>query len=296
MNNPHKNECPSHPLQSRADRRPHRIRTDRRRGGRGFRHLGPHGAQVGGTLQCGRARSSCQSRERAGPVWRAACPSSWIWLILWFRRAFRLTAARIAAILGLARSTVARWLTRASLGRLTRLDPPEPVRRYQCERPGELIHLDTKKLGRFDHPGHHVTGTRRGCRNRSAGWDFVHVAVDDATRLAHVDVLPDKRKATTTAFLLRAIRGFRSHGIRVERVRIDNGAAYRSRPFRKALRWLANRHIVTRPLYRPSCANGPTALPTHPQTHETQTCREGLTGSTAKDHTRQSKASRRSMP
>lgn len=174
-------------------------------------------------------------------------PEPVVRLILWLRRRLRLTAARIAALLGLARSTVARWLARHGLGRLSRLDPPPPARRYQRERPGELIHLDIKKLGRFGRPGHRVTGTRAGCRNRGAGWDFVHVAVDDATRLAYVEVLPDERKASTTAFLLRALRWFRSHGIVVERVMTDNGSAYRSRRFRKALRWLAIRHIFTRP-------------------------------------------------
>ena len=130
-------------------------------------------------------------------------------LILHLRRSLRMTGAAIAAKLGLARSTVSRWLRRAGLGLLARIDPPEPVRRYQRERPGELIHLDIKKLGRFDQPGHRVTGTRLGCRNRGAGWDFVHVAVDDATRLAYVEVLGDERKDTTTGFLLRALRWFR---------------------------------------------------------------------------------------
>lgn len=84
------------------------------------------------------------------------------------------------------------------------IDPPEPVRRYQRERPGELFHLDIKKLCRFGHPSHRVTGSRTGCRNRGAGWNFVHVAVNDATRLAYVEGLGDERKDTTTAFLLRA--------------------------------------------------------------------------------------------
>jgi transposase InsO family protein len=168
-------------------------------------------------------------------------------LILHLRRSLRMTGAAIAAKLGLARSTVARWLKRAGLGLLARIDPPEPVRRYQRARPGELIHLDIKKLGRFDQPGHRVTGTRTGCRNRGSGWDFVHVAVDDATRLAYVEALTDERKDTTTGFLLRALRWFRTQGIRAERVMTDNGSAYRSGRFAKALRWLGIRHIFTRP-------------------------------------------------
>ncbi len=168
-------------------------------------------------------------------------------LIVHLRRSLRMTGAAIAAKLGLARSTVSRWLRRAGLGRLARIDPPAPVRRYQRERPGELIHLDIKKLGRFDQPGHRITGTRVGCRNRGAGWDFVHVAVDDATRLAYVEVLADERKNTTTGFLLRALRWFRQQGIRTERVMTDNGSAYRSARFGKALRWLGIRHIFTRP-------------------------------------------------
>lgn len=188
------------------------------------------------------------SNRASAPIRRPRrLPDRVVAVIVWMRRRLRLTASAIAASLGLPRSTVARWLTRVGLGRLAQLDPPEPVRRYQRERPGELLHLDIKKLGRFDRPGHRVTGTRRGCRNRGAGWDFVHVAVDDATRLANVEVLPDERKDTTTGFLLRALRWFRRHGIRVERVMTDNGSAYRSRRFRKVLRLLAIRHIYTRP-------------------------------------------------
>ena len=141
---------------------------------------------------------------------------------------------------------MARWLRREGIGQLVQIDPPEPVRRYQRERPGELIHLDIKKLGRFERPGHRATGMRR-TRNRGAGWDFVHVAVDDATRLSYVEVLDDERKETTTGFLLRALRWFRNQGIHAERVMTDNGAAYRSRRFAKALRWLGIRHIFTRP-------------------------------------------------
>jgi transposase InsO family protein len=186
-------------------------------------------------------------------------PEAAVPAILHLRRSLRLTGAAIAAKLGLARSTVARWLRRAGLGRLAQLDPPAPVRRYQRERPGELIHLDIRKLGRFDRPGHRVTGRRSGCRNRGAGWlepwsatgsrtmARVHVAVDDAIRLAYAEVLADERKATTTGFLLRALRRFRDQGIGARRVMTDNGSACRSRRFAKALRLLAIRHIFTRP-------------------------------------------------
>jgi transposase InsO family protein len=168
-------------------------------------------------------------------------------LICELRRRFRLTAATIAARLGLARSTVARWLGRLGLGRLSALETPPPVRRYQRERPGELIHLDIKKLGRFDRPGHRRTGTRAGCRNRGAGWEFVHVAVDDATRLAYVEVLGDERRESAAAFLERALAWFATRGIRVERVMTDNGSCYRSRLFGARLRGRSIRHIRTRP-------------------------------------------------
>ena len=171
----------------------------------------------------------------------------WVEAALQLRRAYRLTADQIADTLGLARSTVARWLKRAGLGRLAALEPKAPVIRYQRERPGELLHLDIKTLGRFDKPGHRVTKARKGNRNPGAGWDCVHVAIDDATRLAYVEVLPDQKRGTTTAFLVRALRWFRARGISVERVMTDNGSAYLSRLFAKVLRWLNIRHIRTKP-------------------------------------------------
>ncbi len=245
-----------------------------------------------------RAGRQATLSDRASAPARVAgrLPDRLVALVLDLRRGLRLTGAEIAARLGLGRPTVARWLARAGMGRLARLDPPEPVRRYQRERPGELIHIDIKKPGRFERPGHRGTGTRRGCRNRGAGWDFVHVAVDDATRLAYVEVLGDERKNTNTGFLIRALRWFRSQGIHVERVMTDNGSAYRSRRFAKALRWLGIRHILTRPctpktdgkaerFIQPSCANGSTASPIPPRKPETTTCPDGLTGSTGQDNT-----------
>jgi transposase InsO family protein len=170
----------------------------------------------------------------------------WIDLMESLRREYRLTAEEIATKLKLARSTVAAWLKRRGLGRLKSLDAPAPVRRYQRQRPGELIHLDVKKLARFKRMGHRITGHRRGA-SEGVGYDFFHVAIDDTTRLAYVEVLPDERRGATTGFLVRALRWFRAHGIRVERVMTDNGPGYVARLFRKALRMLGIRHIRTRP-------------------------------------------------
>jgi transposase InsO family protein len=171
----------------------------------------------------------------------------WVEAIVRLRRDCRVTGSEIAAQLALARSTVAGWLTRLGLGRPNSWAEPEPARRYQRERPGELLHLDIKKLGRFWQAGHRITGSRRDHRSRGAGWDFLHVAIDDATRLAYVEVLPDEKRGSTTAFLIRALRWFRQRGIKVERVMTDNGSGYVSKLFRKVLRLLAIRHIRTRP-------------------------------------------------
>ncbi len=171
---------------------------------------------------------------------------AWVGMMLRLRRDYRLTAAEIAGKLKLARSTVAAHLAAAGLGRLSRLEPEAPARRYQRHRPGELLHLDIKKLARFRKVGHRITGNRRNASD-GAGWEFVHVAVDDASRLAYVEVLPDERRQSCTGFLVRALRWFKERGIRVERVMSDNGAGYVSRLFRKACRLLRIRHIRTRP-------------------------------------------------
>jgi transposase InsO family protein len=175
-------------------------------------------------------------------------------------RRLRMTAAEIAEVLGMALSTVSRWLARIGLGRRSRLEPPEPPNRYERKRPGELIHVDVKKLGRISTrgAGHRVTGNRRGqvkatvdgASRRVTGWEFVHVCVDDATRLAYVEVLPDEKGATAAAFLHRAVAWFKGMGVTVERVLSDNGACYRSRAHAEACRELSMRHLFTRP-YRP---------------------------------------------
>ena len=155
---------------------------------------------------------------------------------------------RIAPIVGLPASTCHRILRRGGLvsGRKER----EPVVRYEHEHPGDLIHLDTKKLGRIvDGPGHRATG-RRGGQRRGAGWEGLHVAIDDSSRLVYAEILPDEKKGTTTRFAIRALRWFRDQGVRVWRVLTDNGSAYRSRVFGTALRRLGIRHQRTRP-YRP---------------------------------------------
>lgn len=173
-------------------------------------------------------------------------PEPWVALILRLRRDYRMTALEIAQRLHVARSTVAGVLARHGLGRLKPLEPRAPARRYEYAAPGELLHLNVKKLARFWRIGHRITGDRRGGSD-GAGWDFVHVCVDDYSRLAYVEVLPDERRETTTGFLVRALRWFRAKGVTVRRIMTDNGCGYVSRLFAKACRITGLRHIRTRP-------------------------------------------------
>jgi transposase InsO family protein len=175
-------------------------------------------------------------------------------------RRLRLTGAQIAVKLGMPLATVSRWLKRIGLGKRSRLEPPEPPNRYERARPGELVHVDIKKLGRFLRPGHRVTGrgghhrttqtTAKGRGRGVVGWDFVHVCVDDATRIAYVEVLGDERGTTAAAFLERAVRWFSERGVEVERVMSDNGSCYVSAAHASACAALGLRHLRTRP-YRP---------------------------------------------
>jgi transposase InsO family protein len=177
-----------------------------------------------------------------------ALAPAWLALIRLLRQS-KLVAAEIAARVPLARSTVSAVLSRLGLGRLRYLNPPPPIQRYEWSRPGEMIHVDIKKLGRIIQPGHRVTGNPRDSVI-GAGWEYAHVAIDDCSRFTYVEVLPDDKRYTATAFWLRALREFQRRGIRVKRVLTDNGGAYRSRPFRKACRWLGITTKRTRP-YRP---------------------------------------------
>jgi transposase InsO family protein len=166
-------------------------------------------------------------------------------------RRLRMTGAEIAEALGMAETTVSGILTRSGLGRLGRIGL-EPARRYERSRPGELIHIDIKKLGRIGQAGHRVLGRGPG-RHKDRGklgWEFVHVCVDDATRLAYVEVLGDEAARTAIGFLRRALEFFARHGVEVERVLTDNGSAYRSAAHAVACRALGIRHLRTRP-YRP---------------------------------------------
>ena len=163
----------------------------------------------------------------------------------------RWTGRAIALKLGLVRSTVSAWLRRLGLGLLRALTPPSVVRRYERDRPGELLHLDVKKLGRFDSPGHRVTGVR-GKRNRSrgAGWEFVHVCIDDHSRVAYVEILKNERGVTAAAFLRRAASWFRRRGVSVTGALTDNGSCYISKLFARTCAELGVKHSRTRP-YRP---------------------------------------------
>jgi transposase InsO family protein len=163
-------------------------------------------------------------------------------------RRLRLSGPAIARQLGMAVSTVGLELRRLGLGRLRALDPRPAVIRYEREHPGELLHLDIKKLGRIDGVGHRITGDRRGqSSKRGTGWEYLHVAIDDASRLAFTALLPDERKESATRFLNDALAWFHAHGVQVQRVMTDNGSAYKSQVFAETLAAHGIRHKRTRP-------------------------------------------------
>ena len=162
-------------------------------------------------------------------------------------RHYRMTAYEIAQTLNLPRSTVSLALKRMGLNRLSRPTPPEPVRRYEHKRPGDLIHLDIKKLNRFTKPGHRATGWQNRQRSPGLGYDYVHVAIDDNSRVAYVEILPDEKGETCARFLARATQWFSCQGVTVRRVMTDNGVGYISHKFRDAALALGQKHIRTKP-------------------------------------------------
>jgi transposase InsO family protein len=161
----------------------------------------------------------------------------------------RLTQAHIAASLSVSPSTVGRVLRRAGLSRLRDLEPSEPVVRYEHEKPGDLVHIDTKKLGRIERMSHRITGNRRDTA-AGAGWEYLFVAIDDHSRIGFTDLYPDERKASAIQFLENTVAYFRSLGVRLRAVLTDNGSAFRSKAFRRACARLGLKQRFTR-AYRP---------------------------------------------
>ncbi len=199
-----------------------------------------------------------QSEGEAGLHDRSSAPRR-VWnrtpkrRVSWIERLRRqlLTARAIATRVRMALSTVGGILRRLGLGSRRALEPREPVVRYERERPGELLHLDVKKLGRFWRPGHRVTGRGHGQgESAGAGWDFVHVCIDDHSRVAYLEVLKDERKETASGSLRRAVAWYAEVGVEVESVLTDNGSCYVSKHFAKTCAELGIRHLRTRP-YRP---------------------------------------------
>ena len=177
---------------------------------------------------------------------RAPTPAETIEQIVALRRQ-RWTGQQIARETQVSPATVSRILRTARLSRMKDLEPPQPVVRYERERPGELIHLDIKKLGRFEAEGHRVTGDRQAGRSRGAGWEFVHVCIDDASRLAFSQIHPDETKESAVPFLKAAVAYYAGLGVTVARVMTDNGSCYISGDFRKACADLGLKHIRTKP-------------------------------------------------
>ena len=184
------------------------------------------------------------SRPLSSPNQTAPATAAAVEALRWQRH----TGKQIAAEVGVSAATVSRILKRLGLNRWSALEPAQPVRRYERAAPGEIIHIDIKKLGKFNRVGHRITGDRNGQSNtRGVGWEYVHLAIDDHSRLAYSEILPDEKRRSCLRFLFNALRFFRSLGVKVERVMTDNGSSFRSRRYAKALRRLRIKHLRTRP-------------------------------------------------
>lgn len=165
----------------------------------------------------------------------------------------RRPAAHIAKEVGISPATVSRVLRRLGLNKLRALSPPEPVRRYERQTPGELLHIDIKKLGKFNKIGHRITGDRTRQSNqrphgkKGPGWEYVHVCIDDASRIAFSQIKVDEKQQSAVAFLRAAVTYYKSLGVAATRVMTDNGSCYKSRAFARACKRLKLKHIRTRP-------------------------------------------------
>jgi transposase InsO family protein len=193
-------------------------------------------------------------RDRSSRPQRQPTVTPWEWRkLIVSLRYYRMTGAQIAKGLGMSRPTVARILHQSNLGRITQLKAVEPVVRYEKRIPGQLLHVDVKKLGRIRGVGHRITGDRR-LRARGVGWEYVHVCVDDASRLAHVEVLQADNAEAATGFLHRTLAFYRRHGVRVRKVMTDNAKTYLGTLFQATCQRYRIQHLTIRP-YRP-CTNG----------------------------------------
>ena len=160
----------------------------------------------------------------------------------------RLCGQHIALMTGVSPATISRVLKRAGLSRLKNLEPSDPIKRYEYAEPGDMIHIDIKRLGRFERVGHRITGDRTGQSNsRGVGWEYVHVCVDDASRTAFTDIFPDQKAVSAIAFLKACIAYYKSLGVSVKRVMTDNGSCYTSKAFARACKRLKIKHIRTKP-------------------------------------------------
>jgi transposase InsO family protein len=188
-----------------------------------------------------------QDRSSRPKRLRQPTPPEVIERIVSLRRQRR-PGTEIAATVGVSPATVSRVLQRLGLNKLSALEPAQPPRRYEREKPGEMIHIDIKKLGRFNHIGHRITGDRSGQSNsRGVGWEYVHVGIDDASRVAFSKIMTTERGRCAVAFLKAAVAYYKSLGITVLRVMTDNGSCYRSRAFARACRRLKLKHVRTKP-------------------------------------------------
>lgn len=198
----------------------------------------------------------------------------------------RLTGRHIAMETGVSPATVSRVLKRAGLSRMKDLAPAEPIIRYEYAEPGGLIHLDIKRLGRFNRVGHRITGDRTGQSNsRGIGWEYVHVSIDDASRIAFTDILPNEKAESAIAFLKAAVAYDESLGITVKRVMTDNGSCYIAKDFAKACKALGLKHIRTKP-YTPK-TNGKAERFIHTALREWAYARAYPTSENRKAHLRE---------